>query len=423
MSNLNVMMLTNEDLSPSAIKESTGITKVLRTLCIHSKKKILLALFILIILVALITTLGVVLKKRNVKKITLTIDNATMQTLTKSGETSAATENPSITTAAENPSITTATKDPCPSRGFRWNTEGITVGIDLSPKLSCSRLFIDSNDTLYGVDNTKAYVWKLSKNDTNAITVAGIYGTKGQSSFRLENPQDVYVDQYGDIYVVDTNNHRIQKFINGSMEGITILGNGAIDDARRFRLQYPRNFAFESTEKFMYVAVHGNQNVLGFFTNRTVPAVPSVIAGNGTSGNTIYQLNGPWGIYLLPPTQNIVFVTNYDGHSVMRFSPGKSSGTFVAGIRGFSCSNSSCLHNPTDVKVDDNSTMYVVDSSNHRVQMFCQNKRQGTTIIGNGIPGNKSTQLSQPQGIAFDSAMNMYICDTGNHRVQKFLRL
>ncbi|CAF1686761.1 unnamed protein product, partial [Adineta ricciae] len=205
-----------------------------------------------------------------------------------------------------------------PSRGFRWNTEGITIGIDLSPKLSCSRLFIDSNDTLYGVDNTNAYVWKLSKNDTNAITVAGIYGTKGQSSFQLENPQDVYVDQYGDIYVVDTNNHRIQKFINGSMQGITILGNGAIDYANRFRLQYPRNFAFESTEKFMYVAVHGNQEVLGFFTNRTSPTVPSLFAGNGTSGNTVRQLNGPWGIYLLPSRKNILFITNSDGHSVMR---------------------------------------------------------------------------------------------------------
>ncbi|CAF1348370.1 unnamed protein product [Adineta ricciae] len=104
MSNFNVMMLKNADLFPSTIKESTGITKVLRTLCIHSKKKILFTLFILIILVALITTLGVVLKKRNVKKIILTIGNTTMETLTKSGETSAATENPSITTA---------TKDPC----------------------------------------------------------------------------------------------------------------------------------------------------------------------------------------------------------------------------------------------------------------------------------------------------------------------
>ena len=67
--------------------------------------------------------------------------------------------------------------------------------------------------------------------------------------------------------------------------------------------------------------------------------------------------------------------------------------------------------------------MYVVDWSNHRVQMFCQNNKQDTTIIENGISGNNSTQFSQPGGIAFDAAINMYICDTGNHRVQKFLKL
>ena len=55
--------------------------------------------------------------------------------------------------------------------------------------------------------------------------------------------------------------------------------------------------------------------------------------------------------------------------------------------------------------------------------MFCQNNKQDTTIIENGISGNNSTQFSQPGGIAFDAAINMYICDTGNHRVQKFLKL
>ncbi|CAF1664234.1 unnamed protein product [Adineta ricciae] len=107
----------------------------------------------------------------------------------------------------------------------------------------------------------------------------------------------------------------------------------------------------------------------------------------------------------------------------MRWSIGEISGTFVAGKPGFSCSDSDCLHDPSDVKVDDHSNIYVVDSLNHRVQMFRQNNTHGTTIIGNGISGNKSTQLSEPRGIAFDSAMNMYICDTGNKRVQKFLKL
>ncbi|CAF1540652.1 unnamed protein product [Adineta ricciae] len=408
MPNLNAVVVKSEDQSPLPIEESTEMSKVLlKTSCKNTKKKILLPLFIFIIVVAITTTLIIVVKKRNVEKTTLTIGNITMEPLvTKPAELS-----------------TTTTKDPSSSSDLHWNTKGITIGINSSPKLSCSRLFIDSNDTLYGVDNTKAYVWKLSKNDTNATIIAGIYGSSGQSSFQLHYPEDVYVNQYGDIYVVDTNNHRIQKFVNGKTEGVTIAGQGVTGNGSSDLLLYPRDFAFDSTETFMYVADRSMNRILRFLINSTVGKSGTVVFGNEQDGNQKHQVNGPWSIYLLPPMENTLFIANHDGHSIMRWSIGEISGTFVAGKPGFACSDSDCLHDPTDVLVDDHSNIYVVDSLNHRIQMFCQNNKDGETIIGNGIRGNNSTQLSEPRGIAFDSAMNMYVCDTGNYRVQKFLKL
>ncbi|CAF1665783.1 unnamed protein product, partial [Adineta ricciae] len=298
MPNLNAVVVKSEDQSPLPIEESTEMSKVLlKTSCKNTKKKILLPLFIFIIVVAITTTLIIVVKKRNVEKTTLTIGNITMEPLvTKPAELS-----------------TTTTKDPC--NDLHWNTKGITIGINSSPKLSCSRLFIDSNDTLYGVDNTKAYVWKLSKNDTNATIIAGIYGSSGQSSFQLHYPEDVYVNQYGDIYVVDTNNHRIQKFVNGTIQGITIAGNDATGDGNTDRLHYPREFAFDSTETFMYVADRSNHRILRFLMNSTVGNSGTVVFGNEQRGDREHQVNGPWSIYLLPSMENTLFIANHAGHS------------------------------------------------------------------------------------------------------------
>ena len=42
----------------------------------------------------------------------------------------------------------------------------------------------------------------------------GIWGTAGSGDGEFQNPQDVAIDSLGNLYVTDTNNHRIQKFDN-----------------------------------------------------------------------------------------------------------------------------------------------------------------------------------------------------------------
>ena len=42
----------------------------------------------------------------------------------------------------------------------------------------------------------------------------GNWGTAGSGDGEFQNPQDVAIDSLGNLYVTDTNNHRIQKFDN-----------------------------------------------------------------------------------------------------------------------------------------------------------------------------------------------------------------
>lgn len=278
--------------------------------------------------------------------------------------------------------------------------------------------------TLYAADeNANFVIWKLLKNAVNATVIAGTDQSSGSSSTQLQNPNDVYIDRNGSLYVTDCYNSRIQKFINGSNVGVTIAGvTGSIGPSVN-QLDNPRYLTFDSTDTYMYVADSNNNRIMRYLTNSTSGTNGILVAG-GTGANDINtSLNYPWGIHYLPSVSNDLFIANYDGHSVMRWTPGASSGVFVAGTPGVSGSNSTLLNNPRSIKINNYLNTYVVDSGNNRVQMFCAGSQTGITVVGTGVAGSSAMQLDGPRGIAFNSTMNMYIGDTNNQRVQKFLKL
>jgi hypothetical protein len=61
----------------------------------------------------------------------------------------------------------------------------------------------------------------------NATTVAGSKGgTSGSSSSSLNYPTDVHIDNNSNIYVVDAENYRVQRFPSNSTIATTVL-NGS----------------------------------------------------------------------------------------------------------------------------------------------------------------------------------------------------
>ncbi|CAF1289101.1 unnamed protein product [Adineta ricciae] len=350
---------------------------------------------------------------------TVQINTITMISMDNLQESTLTTE--SFTTSTT--TVTTTQMNPCELGNLRWNTTGITI-FSLSPSLIASGVFVDLNGAVYFADEgIDSVVWKLDKNSTNATVVAGTLGSRGTNSSQLNFPNDVYVDRLGNIYVSDCANYRIQKFSNKSNIGVTIAGISELNGSELNRLNCPRYLTFDATETYMFIADDAQHRIMRYLTNATTGDNGVLVAGGNGVANQNTSLNIPWGIHYMPSVSNDLFITNYGGHSVMRWTPGASSGIFVAGVPGVSGSNSTLLNNPMGIKFDAYLNLYVVDNYNHRVQMFCANNRVGITIAGNGTMGDTSIQLNDPRGIAFDSNMNMYIGDYGNHRVQKFMKL
>ncbi|CAF5171470.1 unnamed protein product, partial [Rotaria magnacalcarata] len=78
------------------------------------------------------------------------------------------------------------------------------------------------------------------------------------------------------------------------------------------------------------------------------------------------------------------------------------------------------LNHPQGLFVDTLSTLYVADTSNHRVMRWTQGATQGTVFVGGNGLGAGANQFSYPTGLSFDRYGNLYVVDCGNNRVQQF---
>lgn len=100
--------------------------------------------------------------------------------------------------------------------------------------------------------------WRVG--DSNGTVVAGIAGNSGSSLTQLNYPTDLKLDRWGNIYVADRSNSRIQLFCNGTLTAIKIAGGGSGGST----LNAPYSVALDS-QLNLYVAESNAARVTKFF--------------------------------------------------------------------------------------------------------------------------------------------------------------
>ncbi|CAF4006816.1 unnamed protein product [Rotaria sordida] len=81
------------------------------------------------------------------------------------------------------------------------------------------------------------------------------------------------------------------------------------------------------------------------------------------------------------------------------------------------------LNDPRDVVLDLSNRLVIADIGNNRIQRWVIGGPQGETVAGqaNGDAGDAQNQLSRPEGAVVAPNGNIYVADSANDRVQLWL--
>lgn len=110
--------------------------------------------------------------------------------------------------------------------------------------------------------NHNIVLWPI--NGANWTLLAGdLNGHSGSNSTMLNRPYDVTLDPMGNMYVADRDNHRIQLFMKGETEGITIAGVSGVSGSSASTLTYPRSVKLDN-QLNLYVADSNNNRIQKF---------------------------------------------------------------------------------------------------------------------------------------------------------------
>lgn len=200
-----------------------------------------------------------------------------------------------------------------------------------------------------------------TKNYLPNVQAESSIGVSGIGNGQFTTPHNVALGLNGDIFVADSNNHRIQKF----------------DREGKFLSEW------------------------------------------GGQGNAPGQFNEPWGIAV--DREGFVYVADTWNHRVEKFD---SNGKFLLQWGSFGDGGKEPLtptqfYGPRAITVDPEGNLWVTDTGNKRILKFDPN---GLSLGVFGSTGAEPGQFLEPVGIVSDAKGDIFVADTWNQRIQEFDR-
>ncbi|CAF3675343.1 unnamed protein product, partial [Rotaria socialis] len=123
-------------------------------------------------------------------------------------------------------------------------------------------LFVDRQQTVYVSDNNNNRLMKWNKGAKEGIVAAGGQG-KGTALTQLSHPYGIFVDTLGTLYVADSWNHRVMRWTQGDKKqgAVIVGGNGLGAGANQFN--FPIGLSFDRHGN-LYVVDRDNHRVQRF---------------------------------------------------------------------------------------------------------------------------------------------------------------
>ena len=253
-----------------------------------------------------------------------------------------------------------------------------------------------------------------------------INGTGISASFY--GPQGVCADASGNIYIADYGNNRIRKITPTGVVS-TLAGTGAfgstdgLGSAASFN--YPLGVCADASGN-IYVADTDNHKIRKI----TPTGVVSTFAGSsGPAGSidgigTAAKFNKPKGICV--DGSGNIYVADSENNKIRKITPTGLVSTF-AGTGGVGTVNGIAIgatfYRPNGICVDASNNIYVVDGGNQKIRKITTagivSTFAGTGAIGSTDGIGTVAKFNNPTGICVDAFDNIYVADNYNQKIRK----
>jgi uncharacterized protein (TIGR03437 family) len=336
-----------------------------------------------------------------------------------------------------------------------WAPESLAIDLSASP----AHLYVA--DTL----NNRVLGWRDAAGFASGSAADLVIGQPDffganpnatSAALGLWQPSGVAVDTSGNLYIADTNNHRVLRYPLPFAQSIrapdlaigqkSFTGrdrNIGAADPGEFSLAYPVAVAL-SPKGDLAVSDGGNHRVLVFPAGSLAangPAAAAVLGqsafSTSASGVGVNGIDQPAGLAF--DSLGRLWVADSAANRVLEYPAMAATGTaavrVIGGNRDDAPRGSNTLFRPLGVTpLGDN--LYVADTGNHRVLRFTAITRSvdprpaadavwGQVDLSRSLPNGASRamplasaqSLASPAQIAFGANQEMFVADAGNNRV------
>jgi streptogramin lyase len=267
---------------------------------------------------------------------------------------------------------------------------GSTAGSDDGPAATAKfngpvGIAVDASGNVYVADSQNHRIRKITPSGV-VSTLAGStsgYADGTGTAAQFKQPCDLVVAPDGQIYVLEFENHKIRKVDPETGEVTTFAGSTAGSDngpAATAKFHYPYGIAVDTSGN-LFVGDSGNHRI------RMIPKSSGSYYGQAMTAGNVYTLAG----------------------STVGYADNTGTAARFNGPRG--------------IAVDDSGNLYVADAYNWRIRKITPSGAV-STLAGSGTSGyadgtGTAAQFIGIWGMTFGPDDKLYVADTGNHRIRQ----
>lgn len=282
---------------------------------------------------------------------------------------------------------------------------------------------------IYAVDAANQVIRKITS--TGVVTtwagsgVAGFADGTGISAV-FNSPHELAVDNTGNVYLVDQNNHRIRKITPAGIV-TTIAGSGikGYQDGptATATFSFPSGVAIDAVGN-VYVADYQN-NAIRKISGGQVTTLAGGTKGSADGTGTAASFNEPDGIAI--DNAGNLFVTDWGNHKIRKITSAGVVSTFAGSGAAGNLNETgiaASFNHPWGIAIDGSNNLYIGDEYNNMIRKITSTGVV-TTLAGTGAQGitngiGSVATFNAPLGVSVDAAgSNVYVADWQNNVVRK----